>query len=67
MQSPAVPETPGTSPVIPEEKPNAPTPETPGTDPTRDRPQERPPHPDDPEDDGVPKPPAPEALDIRIP
>jgi hypothetical protein len=62
-----VPETPGSSPVIPEEQPNAPTPETPGTDPTRDRPQERPAHPDTPEDDGVPKPPAPEALDVRIP
>lgn len=67
MQSPYVPETPGTSPVIPEGKPNAPRPEMPGTDPARDRPQESPPHPDDPEGDGVPKPPAPEALAIRIP
>lgn len=67
MQSPYVPETPGTSPVIPEEKPNTPQPETPGTDPARDRPQERPAHPDDPEDDSVPKPPAPEALAVRIP
>jgi hypothetical protein len=67
MQSPYVPETPGTSPVIPEEKPNVPKPEMPGTDPMRDRPQERPPHPDDPEDDGVSKPPAPEALAVRIP
>jgi hypothetical protein len=67
MQSPYVPETPGSSPVIPEEKPNTPQPETPGTDPSRERPQERPAHPDDPEDDGVPKPPAPEALEVRIP
>jgi hypothetical protein len=67
MQSPYVPETPGTSPVIPEEKPNAPKPEMPGTNPAKELPQERPAHPDDPEGNGVPRPPAPEALDVRIP
>jgi hypothetical protein len=67
MQSPSIPEAPGTSPVIPEETPSAPEPEVPGTDPARERPQERPAHPDDPDDGGVPQPPAPEALDVRIP
>ena len=67
MQSPYVPETPGTSPVIPEEKPNRPYPETPGTDPSKDRPQERPSHPDTPEDDTAPLPPTSEALAVRIP
>jgi hypothetical protein len=67
MQSPYVPETPGTSPVIPEEKPANPRPETPGGDPTAEPPQERPAHPDSPEDGNEPTPPAPEALAIRIP
>ena len=67
MQSPLVPETPGQSPVIPEEKPVNPRPETPGNDPSKDRPQDRPSHPDDPESDGTPPPEVPEALAIRIP
>lgn len=67
MQSPYVPETPGRSPVIPEEKPSRPRPESPGDDPSRSRPQERPPHPDDPESDGTPPPDSYEALAIRIP
>lgn len=67
MQSPYVPETPGRSPVIPEESPVEPRPETPGGNPGTDRPQERPAHPDQPEDDGGPSPVAPEALAVRIP
>jgi hypothetical protein len=67
MQSPYVPETPGRSPVIPEESPSSPVPETPGDRPTGDRPQDRPPHPDDPEGDGTTPPETPEALAIRIP
>jgi hypothetical protein len=67
MQSPHVPETPGQSPVLPEEKPAKPRPEMPGTDPLKDRPQERPSHPDDPEDDSTPPGEIPEALAIRIP
>ena len=66
MQSPYVPETPGRSPVIPEESPTDPRPETPGGSPGTD-PQERPAHPDQPEDDSGPSPVAPEALAIRIP
>ena len=67
MQSPYIPETPGRSPVLPEEQPKHPRPETPGSDPSKARPQERPPHPDDPESDGTPPLDTPEALAIRIP
>lgn len=67
MQSPYVPETPGRTPVIPEERPGRPTPDVPGSNPSIDRPQDRPPHPDDPESDGGPRPATPEALAIRIP
>ncbi|SEV88870.1 hypothetical protein SAMN04515660_0674 [Luteibacter sp. 329MFSha] len=67
MQSPLVPETPGRSPVIPDETPTRPRPEMPGENPSIDRPQDRPAHPDTPEDDGTPPAEAPEALAIRIP
>lgn len=67
MQSPYVPETPGRSPVIPEESPSSPVPETPGDSPIGDRPQDRPPHPDNPESGGTTPPETPEALAIRIP
>lgn len=67
MQSPYVPETPGRSPVIPEETPRDPRPEVPGADPAPEKLQDRPAHPDDPESDGMPSPETPEALDIRIP
>lgn len=67
MQSPYVPETPGQSPVVPEESPVTPRPEMPGQNPGTDRPQERPAHPDDPESDAPPPAETPEALSVRIP
>ena len=67
MQSPYIPETPGRSPVIPEETPDTAQPEIPEETPSREIPQDPPQHPDNPEDGSTPPVETPEALDIRIP
>ncbi|SFW18974.1 hypothetical protein [Luteibacter sp. UNCMF366Tsu5.1] len=67
MQSPNVPESPGHSPVIPEEQPARPTPEMPDTEPSKEQPQAPPQHPDQPDGEGEPPRETPEALAIRVP
>lgn len=67
MQSPYVPETPGRSPVLPEEVPATPAPEVPAEVPPAEAPTPSPVHPDTPDDGSEPPREVPEALDIRIP
>ena len=67
MQSPYIPETPGKSPVIPEETPGTARPEVPDDPTVPEVPQDPPRHPDDPEGPGAPPLETPEALDVRIP